>query len=97
MYDINNITAENVPFVLGIIVTKLENIEHEQSEIKTVLKDHTDCLEIFKLSKCKIMPWLGRNKYIVSIMFVLFSAWLSIINFSSDWVARILQWGNLLP
>jgi hypothetical protein len=85
------LTHENIPYILGIIVTKIENIENEQLEIKKELKNHSDCLELFKLSKCKIFPWLGRNKYIVSILFVILSGWLSIINLSMDWITKIIR------
>jgi hypothetical protein len=85
------LTHENIPYILGIIITKIENIENEQSEIKKELKSNSDCLEIFKLSKCKIFPWLGRNKYVVSMLFVIFSVWLSLINFSMDWITKIIR------
>jgi hypothetical protein len=85
------LTHENIPYILGIIVTKIENIENEQLEIKKELKNHSDCLALFKLSKCKIFPWLGRNKYIVSILFVILSGWLSIINLSMDWITKIIR------
>jgi len=108
MIDPSKITYEQIPYVIGLIFLKMDSIEKEQKNINSsiddklnehtkILNEHTECLEIFKFSKCKLFPWFGRNKWIVSIIFFAISIWLSVINFSMDWITRAIQWNGKLP
>jgi hypothetical protein len=91
--DPASITDDNIPAVLGAILIEIRDIKSEQTDIKNVLDDHTECLEIFKFSKCKLMPWMGRNRWILAAIFGGFSLWIS----SLDWLNRWLQWAFFPP
>ena len=91
--DPSSITPDNIPAILGAILVEIRDIKADQREIKTVLDEHTDCLEVFKFSKCKLVPWISRNKYVMAVIFGTLSVWIS----SLDWINRWLQWAFFPP
>jgi hypothetical protein len=91
--DPASITDDNVPAVLGAILIEIRDIKAEQIKIKEVLDDHTECLEIFKFSKCRLAPWLGRNRWVLVALFSGISLWFA----SIDWLNRWLQWSFFPP
>ena len=88
LIDPASITEDNIPQVLGAMLIELRDIRTEQTDIKEILADHTDCLQIFKFSRCKLLPWMGRNKWVIAIIFSGFSLWISAL----DWINRWSQW-----
>lgn len=93
LIDPASITEDNVPQVLGAMLIELRDIRTEQGRIRETLDDHTDCLQIFKFSRCKLAPWLGRNRWAVAAAFASISIWMS----SLDWINRWLQWAFFPP
>lgn len=87
--DPASITSENVPAVLGSILTTLEALKDDMQELKAEQKANSECLQVFKISKCTILPWLSRNRYAVAIFFSLCV--------SSDILARWVQWTFFPP
>jgi hypothetical protein len=83
---------ENIPILLGALITYQQFNIKDHEEIKATLKDHEECLKVFKFSKCTLIPWISRNKWILLAIFMFISIWLSTINFASDWASRWLQW-----
>jgi hypothetical protein len=91
--DPSNITQDSIPVVLGAILVQLDQNSKDHEEIKKMLKEHEDCLQILNFSRCKLIPWLGRNRYVVTSIFVVLSIWIS----SLDWINRYLQWAFFPP
>jgi hypothetical protein len=91
--DLTNIelTYENIPILLGALITYQQFNLKDHEEIKTVLKDHEECLKVFKFSKCTLIPWISNNKWILFAIFTLLSLWLSTINFASDLFSKYVS------
>jgi hypothetical protein len=86
--DPASLTHESVPYILGVLASQMEQNTKDHNEIKEILKDHDECLQIFKFSRCKLIPWVGRNRWVVTLLFLGLSVWIS----SLDWLNRWLQW-----
>ena len=91
--DPASITQENIPAVLGAMLVMLDQNAEDHKEIKAILKDHEECLRIFRFSRCNLIPWLGRNRWIVVAFFATISIWFS----SLDWLNCWLQWAFFPP
>jgi hypothetical protein len=91
--DPASITQETIPAVLGAILIEIRDVKAEQIAIKKVLDEHTECLAIFKFSTCVVMPWIGRNRWVLVSIVGGVSIYLS----SLDWLNRWLQWSFLPP
>jgi len=76
---------------------KFDKIDVRFDKMDAKLEEHSQCLEPLRFSRCKLIPWLGRNRWFVMGFFALVTAYLSTINFVSDWVSRSLQWGFFPP
>ena len=93
-----DITTENIPIVLGIILMELKeikekntNMEIKFSEIEKKIDTHTKFFEIFNFSKCKVIPFLMQNKLLFGFLFAIVSFWISILTFMMDWISRAIQ------
>lgn len=96
-------TGENRDILLGQVLRGLADLQkanddqhNEIKEIlqeqKQILEEHEECLQIFRFSRCKLIPWIGRNRWAMIALFAIVSAWIS----SLDWLNRWLQW-TLFP
>lgn len=86
--DPSNINHDNIPIVLGVILTQQENMDKKLDDMMVKLEEHDECLEIFKFSKCKVIPWVSSNRWVITAIFALLSIWIS----GLDWLNRALQW-----
>jgi hypothetical protein len=95
--EIKSLEEASQDLLLGQLIQAVNDLkaknEEDHEEIKAILKDHEECLEIFKFSKCKVMPWMGRNKWVIGVIFCSLSIWIS----SLDWLNRWLQWAFFPP
>jgi len=91
--DPASLTTESIPYVLGVLATEMQQNTKDHAEMKAILKDHDECLQIFRISKCQFLPWISRNRYVVGIIFLGISAWIS----SLDWFNRWAQWAFFPP
>jgi hypothetical protein len=96
-FDITQINHENLPMVISAMVVQNAQIVQALDSITKKLEEHDECLQLFRFSKCQFMPWLGRNKWLIGVIFTCGSVWLAAINFSMDWITRLIQWNGQLP
>jgi hypothetical protein len=71
----------------------MEQNKKDHTEIKEILQRHEDCLQIFNISRCKVLPWIGRNRWVLTAIIGVVSLWIS----SIDWINRWLQWSFFPP
>jgi hypothetical protein len=95
--DLTNITKENSPVILSAIITKLNELDEKIDNTDVKLTEHDRCLEVLKFGTCKLFPWIARNKWIIVLVFIILSLYLSAINFSSEWASRWIQWAFYPP
>jgi hypothetical protein len=72
-----------------------EDNQRQFNEVKEILADHgrileehEKCLEMFRFSQCKVLPWINNNKWLLVILFSLITFYFS----TMDWLNRWLQW-----
>jgi hypothetical protein len=91
--DPASITHESIPAVLGALLAMAEQNKRDHNDIIEILQRHEDCLQIFNISRCKILPWLGRNRWVIATFLGAFSLWFA----SIDWLNRWVQWSFFPP
>jgi len=81
------VTEKNVPLILIQLVEELKQMRNEQNRMAAILEEHSKCLEVFKFSRCTLIPWLQRNKSVILTLLLIGSMWISAL----DWINRWLQ------
>ena len=91
--DPSKITEENIPVVLGVIITKLDDQGEDIRKIKDEMIEYNRYATVVRFSFCSFLPWIKRNKITITHGLALVTSYISIL----DWLNRWLQWSFLPP
>lgn len=87
--DPTEIDDSNLKSVMVAFLFQMSAFEEKQNTLISDVAEIRDLLQVFKLSRCNLLPWISRNRWLLATIISSYAA--------LDWIIRAIQWALFPP